>query len=198
VRASGRGRRSAPGPGMPPSAHQAVMEAEEVKTPVELTAQLGQQADHGSGLLDPSPSPRGTVQHSPAQRGAGGLAGQPADHLHPPAGLAEGALDQIRVPGARPIGLGQAQVGEQGVLVVLEAGDCCGVELGPGVAKALARQRAWLTAASPGGASRPRRWPRSPASPGHLHGRGPWPICCGHGGSNSVGARRWKRQSRWH
>ena len=39
----------------------------------------------------------------PDERQAGALTGEAADHLDPPAGLAEGALDEIGVPDAVPV-----------------------------------------------------------------------------------------------
>ena len=52
-------------------------------------------------------------QHSPHQAEAAGLARQPADDLHPPAGLAEGALDEVGVPDPLMVLDGQAQIAGQ-------------------------------------------------------------------------------------
>jgi hypothetical protein len=51
----------------------------------------------GMVCCTPRPAVAGLVQHRPYQRQAGPLAGEAADDLHPPAGLAEGALDEVGV-----------------------------------------------------------------------------------------------------
>jgi hypothetical protein len=66
----------------------------------ELAAELGEQPDRRDGLLHASPAAAGPVEHCPHQRQAGAFAGQSADDLHPPAGLTEGAFDEVGVPDA--------------------------------------------------------------------------------------------------
>src|ERR671911_925957 len=57
----------------------------------EFSAELGEAADGGDGLLHASPAAAGPVEYRPHQRQARAFAGEPADDLHSPAGLAEGA-----------------------------------------------------------------------------------------------------------
>lgn len=59
----------------------------------ELSAQVLQSAYDGRRHLHAAPACRRAIEHGPHKRQAALLSGQPADHLHPPAGLAEGALD---------------------------------------------------------------------------------------------------------
>ncbi len=85
----------------------------------------------GDGLLYASPSTAGPVEHGPHERQAGAFAGEPADDLHPPAGLAEGAFDEVGVPDAAMVLSREPPVGEEVLEVVLEAVDRCRVELAP-------------------------------------------------------------------
>src|SRR5205807_10037507 len=61
----------------------------------QLPAQVLQQPQPGRGHGEPAPAAGGAVEHGPHQRQAGVLAGKPADHLDPAAGLAKGALDEV-------------------------------------------------------------------------------------------------------
>src|ERR1700712_997036 len=63
-----------------------------------------------AGVWEPAPAGRGTVEHGPDQFEAGVLAGKPADHLHPPARLAEGAFNEIGVARPGPVLAWEAQV----------------------------------------------------------------------------------------
>jgi len=69
----------------------------------ELVAQVLQQAQRSRGHGESAPAAAGSVKHRPDQRQAGALAGEPADDLHAPAGLAEGALDEVRVTNPAPV-----------------------------------------------------------------------------------------------
>src|SRR5437016_2428963 len=75
----------------------------------EFTAELGEQADRGDGLLHAAPTTAGPVEHCPDQRQAGPLAGESADHLDSAACLAEGALDEVGVPDATVVLGGEPQ-----------------------------------------------------------------------------------------
>ena len=90
--------------------------------------------------------------------------GQPADHLHPPACLAEGALDEVRVPDALPVLCREAKVGDEVIEVVLHASrPRRGTAAATCVAKALARFLASAIAADPGDASMPSKMRQNPA-----------------------------------
>ena len=67
----------------------------------ELAAQVLQQSQALGGHGEPAPAAGGPVEDGPHQRQAAGLAGQPADHLGPAAGFAEGALDEVGMPAPR-------------------------------------------------------------------------------------------------
>src|SRR5215217_8083672 len=69
----------------------------------ELAAQVLQQAQRSGGHGEAAPAAAGPVQHRPHQRQARALAGEPADDLGAPAGLAEGPLDQVGVADALPV-----------------------------------------------------------------------------------------------
>jgi hypothetical protein len=66
----------------------------------QLTAQVLQQAQRLRGDGEAAPA---AVDHCPPQRQARALAREPADNLHAPARLAEGALDEVRVADALPV-----------------------------------------------------------------------------------------------
>src|SRR5438094_4836818 len=80
----------------------------------QLTAEFGEEADRGNGLVDASPAAAGSVEHGPHQRQAGPFAGESADDLHSAAGLTEGALYEVGVPDAA-VGLGGERRGGDGV-----------------------------------------------------------------------------------
>src|SRR5660397_41965 len=73
-------------------------------------AQVVQQPQPGGGHGEAAPAAAGPVQDRPDQRGAAVLAGQPADDLHPAAGLAKGPFDEVGVPDPIPVLPGEAQV----------------------------------------------------------------------------------------
>src|SRR4051812_41790440 len=77
----------------------------------QLTAQVLELADGDGRHDDATPASTGSVQHCPHESEAGPLAGKPADHLDPPAGLAEGALDEVGVADAGVVAGGEPQVG---------------------------------------------------------------------------------------
>jgi hypothetical protein len=62
---------------------------------MEPAAQVMQQAHTGRGHDHPTPAPAGPVQHRPHQRKQLRSPGQPADHLDPAAGLAEGPFIRL-------------------------------------------------------------------------------------------------------
>jgi hypothetical protein len=130
----------------------------------QLAAQVLQQAQCG-GHGQAAPAAAGPVEHGPHQRQARALAGEPADDLHPSAGLTEGALDEVRVPDALPVLGREPQVHGERREVVGDARDrsrVAGLPL--------------------------RRWPRSRPSPPPGRALTPWRSCCGRGGSGSAGA----------
>jgi hypothetical protein len=55
----------------------------------ELAAQVLQQAQRSGGHREAGPAAAGPVEHRPHQRPARALAGEPADDLGAPAGLAK-------------------------------------------------------------------------------------------------------------
>src|SRR5690348_15219744 len=65
----------------------------------QRAAQVLQQPQAVWGHGQAAPAGRGPVEDGPDEGKAAGLAGQPSDDLDPPAGLAEGALDEVGVPG---------------------------------------------------------------------------------------------------
>ncbi len=69
--------------------------------------------DPAGVMAMPAPAAGGAVEHGPHQAEAAGLAGQPADDLHPPAGLAEGAFDEVGVPDPLMVLDGQTQIAGQ-------------------------------------------------------------------------------------
>ena len=89
----------------------------------QLAAQVLQQSQRLRGHGQPAPAAAGTVEHRPHQRQARTLAGEPADDLHAPASLTEGALDEVRVPDAAPVLGREAQVHRQRREVVGDAAD---------------------------------------------------------------------------
>ena len=95
----------------------------------QLAAQVLEQPDGLRCLGDTAPAPAGPVQHRPHQRQAAGLAREAADHLHPPAGLAEGALDEVGVTDPLPVLAGETQMHGEGGEVVAQAGHRLGIQL---------------------------------------------------------------------
>jgi hypothetical protein len=69
----------------------------------ELVAQVLQQAQRSRGHAESAPATAGSVKHRPDQRQAGALAGEPADDLGAPAGLAEGPFDEVGVADPVPV-----------------------------------------------------------------------------------------------
>jgi hypothetical protein len=88
---------------------------------VHRPAQVGQQPQPGGGHGEPAPPGRGAVEHRPHQLEAGVLAGQPTDDLDPAPSLAEGALDEVRVPHPGPVLTREPQVHRQRVAIVEQA-----------------------------------------------------------------------------
>jgi hypothetical protein len=89
----------------------------------ELAAEVLEQAQPFGGHGEAGPAAAGPVQHRPDQRQAGGLAGQPADHLGSPSGLPEGPLDQVAVADPSPVLGRKPQVDGEGGEIVGDAGD---------------------------------------------------------------------------
>ena len=87
----------------------------------QLVAEVLPQPDAVGGHGQAAPAGRGSVQYRPYQGHTAGLAGEPADELGPAAGLAEGPLDLVRVPGPRPVVARKPQVGGQRGAVVFQA-----------------------------------------------------------------------------
>src|SRR5207247_9251509 len=87
----------------------------------QLPAELCEQADGGNGLLHARPAAAGPGEHRPHQRQAGPFAGEEADDLHPPAGLAEGARDAVGGPDAAVVFGRGPQVGDEVLEVAPEA-----------------------------------------------------------------------------
>ena len=61
-------------------------------------AYVVEQPGAGRGHRHAAPAAGGAVEYGPHEVQAARFAGQPADHLHPPAGLTEGAFDEVGVP----------------------------------------------------------------------------------------------------
>jgi hypothetical protein len=97
----------------------------------ELAAQVLQQAQRSGVMVSPRQPAAGPVKHGPDQRQAGALAGKPADDLHAPAGLAEGALDEVRVTDPVPVVGREPQVHRERGEVVGDTGDRGGVAAPP-------------------------------------------------------------------
>jgi hypothetical protein len=76
----------------------------------QLTPEVLQPPQRLGRHGEPAPALGDAVEHRPDQRQAALLSGQPADHLDPAAGLAEGALDQVGVADALAVLAGEAQV----------------------------------------------------------------------------------------
>ena len=89
----------------------------------ELAAQVLQQAQRPRGHREAAPAAAGAVKHRPHQRQARTLAGEPADHLGPPASLPEGPLDKVRVPDPVPVLGWEPQVHRERGQVVGDAPD---------------------------------------------------------------------------
>src|SRR6266699_3617097 len=79
----------------------------------QRAAQVLQQPEPVGGHGQAAPAAGGTVQDGPDQAQAGGLAGQAADDLGAAAGLAEGPLDEVRMPDPVVVPGGEPQVGGQ-------------------------------------------------------------------------------------
>src|ERR671919_767286 len=89
-------------------------------------------ADGRRGHDHAAPAAAGAVQHGPHQAGGAALAGGAPDALAPPAGLAEGALDEVGVTDTRPVPGREAQVGGQALGVRHKALDRGGEPRGVG------------------------------------------------------------------
>src|SRR6266487_4128455 len=79
----------------------------------QRAAQVLQQPQPVGGHGEAAPAGRGPVQDGPHEGEAAGLAGEPADDLDSPAGLAEGALDEVGVPYPVMVLSREPQVGGQ-------------------------------------------------------------------------------------
>jgi hypothetical protein len=64
----------------------------------QRAAQVLQQPQPVSGHGEPAPATGSAVQDGLYEGEAAGLAGEPTDDLGPAVGLAEGALDEVRMP----------------------------------------------------------------------------------------------------
>ncbi len=95
----------------------------------ELAAQVLQQAQALRGHGEPAPAAGGPVQDGPHKGQAAGLARQPADHLYPAAGFAEGAFDEVGVPDPAVVLCGEAQVAGELLAVGEQAANRRRVEL---------------------------------------------------------------------
>jgi hypothetical protein len=87
--------------------------------------------DGGHGHVDAPPSPAGLVQGRPHEGQAAPLAGQPADHFDPPAGLPEGPLDEVGVADPPPVLGGEPEVRSAVIEVLHQARHGRGEELPP-------------------------------------------------------------------
>jgi hypothetical protein len=115
----------------------------------QLTPEVLQPPQRLGRHGEPAPALGGAVEHRPDQRQAALLSGQPADHLDPAAGLAEGALDQVGVADALAVLAGEAQVDQERVEVVGDPPDRGGDSGFQLAMNRLARRRPSATAASP-------------------------------------------------
>jgi len=80
-------------------------------------AQVLQEAQAVAGHGQAAPASGGPVQDGPDQGEAGGLAGEPADHLGAAAGLAEGRLDEVGVPDPVMVLSGEPQLGGEPFMI---------------------------------------------------------------------------------
>jgi len=121
----------------------------------ELTAQVVQQPQPGVGGVHAAPSSAGAVQDGPDEVEAAGFAGEPADDLDPPAGFAEGALDEVGVPDPLVVLDREAQVAGELLAVGEQALDGRWVEravgFGEGVDAGLHRGDEFLPGTGTGG-----------------------------------------------
>jgi hypothetical protein len=155
----------------------------------ELAAQVLEQPQPLGGHGQATPAVAGPVQHRPDQRQAGTLAGEPADHLGPAAGLAEGALDEVGVPDPAPMLSREPQVHHERGQVVGDAGDRCGVaglplggECGGPALGGGDRRIAGFGLADVEDRPAGRPSPRPGRAPT------PWPRYCGRGAPGTAGA----------
>src|SRR6266704_3573539 len=95
----------------------------------ELAAQVLQQAQALRCHGEHAPAAGGPVQDGPHKGQAAGLARQPADHLYPAAGFAEGAFDEVGVPDPAVVLCGEAQVAGELLAVGEQAANRRRVEL---------------------------------------------------------------------
>jgi hypothetical protein len=124
----------------------------------------------------------------PTPGSARALAGPPAEHLDPPAGLPQGPLDQVGVADPLPALTRQGQ--ERGELgqALQQPGDRRRVALAGAVANASARRRAASTASWPGSAVRSSTICQNAALTSSRAWWGPWPGACGRGAPASAAA----------
>jgi hypothetical protein len=95
----------------------------------ELAAQVVQQAQPGVGGVHATPAAAGAIQDGPDQVEAAGFAREPADDLDAPAGLPEGALDEVGVPDALMVLDRESQVAGELLAAGKQALDGGGVKL---------------------------------------------------------------------
>jgi hypothetical protein len=80
-----------------------------------------------AGVKHPMPVLRRAIEHHPEQRQAAAFAGKPTDDRHATPRLAEGAFDDVRVADALVVLVGKSQVSRQGLDVIEQARDRCGI-----------------------------------------------------------------------
>src|ERR1035438_9893911 len=76
----------------------------------ELTAEIDEGSGGGRCVLHSSPAPGRPIEDGPDQGETAPFSGQSSDDLYPPAGLPEGALDEVGVADALPVLIGEPQV----------------------------------------------------------------------------------------
>ena len=88
-----------------------------------MRAAVAQAFDLGDRLRrhrDAAPAAAGELEHGPDQAERRGLDGEAADYLRPSADLNEGALKQIRASCPFTVLVGEAQMNDERVEVLLE------------------------------------------------------------------------------
>jgi len=162
----------------------------------ELAAQVLQQAQALRGHGEPAPAAGGPVQDGPHKGQAAGLARQPADHLYPAAGFAEGAFDEVGVPDPAVVLCGEAQVAGELLAVGEQAANRRRVELAVLLGEAVDTRLDDVNEPLPGLESAcdevvgVEQRPAGVSSPRLGRGRAPWQAHCGLDGSDTRRRRR--------